>query len=245
MRAAFTTLAALLLIATTPARDDDDDDRHDPARVAEHLERALASTPQTFQFTNLRNITTGPNVGAAGGAFLIRSKNGLTARVMAADLEPGHAFTFWWIIFNKPNRCAQTPRVRRFDERQRSGALRLRGRRPCEWHGQRDLLDLVRGTARRRCRQPNATGEGAHDGSGLHGRGPLSAGRPRRSGGGRLHGRGPRCSGHVGVGAHAPAAARTALGTRRHLPSVERAQETGDDASRRPLTHCRYDKRLG
>lgn len=28
---------------------------------------------------------------------------------MAADLEPGHAYTFWWIIFNKPQMCAQSP----------------------------------------------------------------------------------------------------------------------------------------
>lgn len=81
------------------------------ARAAEALEKILAAKPQTFQFTNLRDITTDPNPygDAEGAAYLIRSKNGLTAKVMAADLEPGHPYTIWWIIFNKPGMCATNP----------------------------------------------------------------------------------------------------------------------------------------
>jgi len=110
MRTALTTLVALSVLLGTSG-----DARADGKRlgyekqVAEHLERTLAAKPQTFQFTNLRNISQGENVAAAGGAFLVRSKNGLTARVMAGDLMPGHAYTFWWIIFNQPDECAQTP----------------------------------------------------------------------------------------------------------------------------------------
>ncbi len=80
-------------------------------RAAEQLERTLAALPRTFQFTNLLDITTEPNPPgpAAGGVYLIRSRNGLTANLMAAHLEPGHPYTVWWIIFNQPGACATTP----------------------------------------------------------------------------------------------------------------------------------------
>jgi hypothetical protein len=108
MRTAVTALATLFLaLASSSARAGDTHNAF--ARFAEFLERVLASNPDTFQFTNLRNITVSPPVGAAGGASLVRSKNGLAARVMAADLTPGHAYTFWWIIFNHPEKCAQLP----------------------------------------------------------------------------------------------------------------------------------------
>lgn len=111
-RIAFTTLTVTLagLIGTlTPAFADDDDNGRGAARLGEALERALAARPQSFQFTTLRNLTVQPPIGAEGAAFLIRSKNSLTAQIMAADLQPGHAYTFWWVIFNKPENCAGSP----------------------------------------------------------------------------------------------------------------------------------------
>lgn len=79
--------------------------------AAEAVERILAALPQTFQFTNLLDITTDPNPPgpAEGAAYLIRSRNGLTAQIMAAGLEPGHPYTVWWIIFNNPGACATSP----------------------------------------------------------------------------------------------------------------------------------------
>lgn len=114
MRTALATVTALLFLVSMGSvravgDDDDDDDGGRAERRAEALERALASKPEVFQFTNLNDISADPVVAAAGGAFLIRSKNGVTARVMAADLEPGHAYTFWWLFFNKPSKCAQKP----------------------------------------------------------------------------------------------------------------------------------------
>ncbi len=80
-------------------------------RAAEALERTLAALPRTFHFTNLLDITTDPNPPgpAEGAVYLIRSKNGLYAHLMAAGLEPGHAYTVWWIFFNRPGNCATTP----------------------------------------------------------------------------------------------------------------------------------------
>ena len=95
------TCAALLLF-TTPARAQD----YSEGLFGEFLEKALAAKPETFQFTNMRDITVTPATGAPGGAFLIRSRSGLTARVMLTDLMPGHALTYWWILFNAPHLCA-------------------------------------------------------------------------------------------------------------------------------------------
>jgi hypothetical protein len=110
MRTALKIFSALLLIFTgsSDARANDTSNPH-TARFAEYLQKILASTPETFQFTSLLNISVSPPVGAEGGASLTRSKNGLTMRVMAADLEPGHAYTYWWVIFNDPSGCAQIP----------------------------------------------------------------------------------------------------------------------------------------
>ena len=101
-------VAAGVLFAAVPGSAFAD---HSHRAAAEALERILAAKPQTFQFTNLRDITTDPNPpgDAEGAATLIRSKNGLTAQIMAADLEPGHPYTVWWIIFNFPGKCATSP----------------------------------------------------------------------------------------------------------------------------------------
>lgn len=109
MSKALTISTALILVLafSMQSHADGKHKRHDS--LSQKLEKTLASNPQTFQFTNVRDITISPAVASAGGAFLIRSKNGLDARMMVADLEPGHAYTFWWIIFNRPHKCAQTP----------------------------------------------------------------------------------------------------------------------------------------
>ena len=89
--------ASLLAFAITPViamADDDDSDR----------------AKQTFQSANIANIAKGmPFSPADGAAYLIRSKNELQGRVMLADLDPGHAYTVWWIIFNEPSGCSTHP----------------------------------------------------------------------------------------------------------------------------------------
>ena len=68
------------------------------------------AAPQTFQSTNMADVSKGkPFTPADGAAFLVRSKNRLEARVMLADLVPGHAHTIWWIIFNEPSECSTHP----------------------------------------------------------------------------------------------------------------------------------------
>ncbi len=36
---------------------------------------------------------------------LVRTDDGLHATIQTGDLEPGHAYTMWWVIFNNPEQC--------------------------------------------------------------------------------------------------------------------------------------------
>ena len=41
-----------------------------------------------------------------GGGTLLRSKNAVEARLSMLVLDPGAAYTVWWVIFNKPSKCS-------------------------------------------------------------------------------------------------------------------------------------------
>ena len=43
---------------------------------------------------------------ATGSAELKRRKEGIRVEAMTTELEPGHAYSNWWIIFNNPEYCA-------------------------------------------------------------------------------------------------------------------------------------------
>lgn len=85
---------ALLLLAPSPA-----------SAAQEAESRRAAATVEA-----LRMISGGADVGPAlGGATLTRDKRSVHASIHAADLEPGHVYTVWWIIFNKPSACLSVP----------------------------------------------------------------------------------------------------------------------------------------
>ena len=52
-------------------------------------------------------IATGTVVPAAG-ASLSRNNNGVFATISSSGLTPGHVITFWWVIYNNPEFCANT-----------------------------------------------------------------------------------------------------------------------------------------
>ncbi len=52
------------------------------------------------------NVPTGP---AKGGVILTRDDRGVTAQVSVADLDAGHVYTMWWVVFNKPRACSTDP----------------------------------------------------------------------------------------------------------------------------------------
>ncbi len=49
------------------------------------------------------------NGGVVGTSVLHRNKNGITANFSASGLEPGHAYTLWWVVWNAPENCANYP----------------------------------------------------------------------------------------------------------------------------------------
>lgn len=45
----------------------------------------------------------------AGQAKLMRNDNGVAIKLSTSGLEPGSAATLWWVIWNHPENCAQSP----------------------------------------------------------------------------------------------------------------------------------------
>lgn len=44
-----------------------------------------------------------------GESKLVRTPNGISAVFHTSGLQPGHAMTLWFIVFNNPSACASTP----------------------------------------------------------------------------------------------------------------------------------------
>jgi hypothetical protein len=49
------------------------------------------------------NAVTGDIIGTS---TLHRNGNGLTVNYKTTNLMPGHAYTLWWVVWNKPENCA-------------------------------------------------------------------------------------------------------------------------------------------
>lgn len=61
-------------------------------------EGATQSTSPIYPFVN-------PNVILGGDSMLVRNDNGLTAVAHLEGLNPGGAYTMYWLIFNNPAAC--------------------------------------------------------------------------------------------------------------------------------------------
>ncbi|MGH3518361.1 MAG: hypothetical protein ACRDQ7_13260 [Haloechinothrix sp.] len=46
-----------------------------------------------------------PSPSAVGSSTLVRTDNGISANLRTSGLEPGHAVTLWWVVFNDPDSC--------------------------------------------------------------------------------------------------------------------------------------------
>lgn len=79
------------------------------ALIAIATSHSALADDRKFQFTNLVDITGIPLMAAHGAAYAVRTQQTVDVKVMAADLEPGHAYTVWFVFFNKPRRCATSP----------------------------------------------------------------------------------------------------------------------------------------
>jgi hypothetical protein len=57
----------------------------------------------TFQASNV--VIFGTDTAVAGAGTLLRSKKAVELRFEMAGLDMNAAYTLWWIIFNKPEKC--------------------------------------------------------------------------------------------------------------------------------------------
>lgn len=57
----------------------------------------------TKSTADIYNFVTGDMIGES---TLHRNGNGLTVNFKTNGLMPGHAYTLWWVIWNKPENCA-------------------------------------------------------------------------------------------------------------------------------------------
>ena len=67
------------------------------------LVRADEGGGKTYQTKNM--IKAGVGTPLQSGATLVRSRNGLDARIAASHLDPNAAYTVWWVVFNNPAAC--------------------------------------------------------------------------------------------------------------------------------------------
>jgi hypothetical protein len=60
---------------------------------------------EMFEFPTGEPLPPPPPV--KGGGTLLRSKDAVEARLSTMGLDPGTAYTVWWVIFNKPSKCSE------------------------------------------------------------------------------------------------------------------------------------------
>jgi hypothetical protein len=90
-------LGASLSVALVPGAHAETADIHD-GDWHEHDTRVL-------QAANGIDLTQGLRAVATAGV-LVRSPSEIEARLAMSGLEANHAYTIWWMIFNKPQNCA-------------------------------------------------------------------------------------------------------------------------------------------
>lgn len=66
--------------------------------------RAQGNGDTTYQTANVVDLNTGVPVG--GAATLIRTNNGVRARIATSGLDQNAAYTVWWIVWNNPSLCS-------------------------------------------------------------------------------------------------------------------------------------------
>ena len=62
-----------------------------------------AAKSYTKSTADIFNFVTGETIGVS---TLNRNGNGITINFKTTGLMPGHAYTLWWVVWNKPENCA-------------------------------------------------------------------------------------------------------------------------------------------
>lgn len=79
------------------------DNNSDQITKTDLQSRAAKANINTKSSTDVVNAITGEVLGAS---TLHRNGNGLTLNFETTGLMPGHAYTLWWVVWNKPENCA-------------------------------------------------------------------------------------------------------------------------------------------
>ncbi|MGB5237204.1 MAG: hypothetical protein WBN59_06180 [Flavobacteriaceae bacterium] len=85
-------LFALLLFVGTSCSDEPDE-----AELT-----TVNASANSKSSTAVFNAITGEVIGTS---VLHRNSNGVTVNFKTTDLMPGHTYTLWWVVWNKPENC--------------------------------------------------------------------------------------------------------------------------------------------
>jgi len=73
-------------------------DGSEPTDVPMLTSNASASISNVFWFENLEAV-------ADASSTLTRNDHGVSFQFRTSELEPGHVYTIWWVVFNNPEAC--------------------------------------------------------------------------------------------------------------------------------------------
>lgn len=72
-------------------------------------------SPQFDNFFPLQQMTVAPVIDPINGgqevgrARLFRHRRAIAINMHSSNLIPGHTYTLWWVIYNKPENCVNSP----------------------------------------------------------------------------------------------------------------------------------------
>lgn len=70
------------------------------------LASSVAAAPAQHQSSGIYRLADGSPV-AGGSATLVRNGSGVRMTLHTSQLNPGGAYTVWWVIFNDPDACTE------------------------------------------------------------------------------------------------------------------------------------------
>lgn len=101
--------ASVLCVALTACEDDvptNPESEASPTTSASDVAPSLAVESGSISTVE---VSTLPGLNEVGSSQLVRTPNGVNFSLSTTDLEPGHAYTIWIVIFNDPDGCDGGP----------------------------------------------------------------------------------------------------------------------------------------
>jgi hypothetical protein len=70
-----------------------------------HPAPAMAAKPEAYTVYAPFGCTVGVDCTMVGSGQLVRSNRGVSMNLQTTELDPGAAYTVWWVVFNNPEYC--------------------------------------------------------------------------------------------------------------------------------------------